>query len=77
MITVSKGILKNKMLEYFRNAEKNGEEIIVTDRHRPVLRITPIKQQTSLRQVFAHYQQKATFNTPVTEPETGDWGDLA
>ena len=77
MITVSKGILKNKMLEYFRNAEKNGEEIIVTDWHRPVLRITPIKQRVSLRQVFASYQQKAVFNAPITEPETGEWGDLA
>jgi antitoxin (DNA-binding transcriptional repressor) of toxin-antitoxin stability system len=77
MITVSKGILKNKMLEYFRTAEKNGEEIIVTDRHKPVLRITPIKQRKSLRQVFSSYQQRARFMAPVTEPETGDWGDLA
>jgi antitoxin (DNA-binding transcriptional repressor) of toxin-antitoxin stability system len=77
MITVSKGVLKDKMLEYFRNAEKNGDEIIVTDRHKPVLRITPIKQQVSLRQVFAPYQQKARFTSPVTEPETVEWGDLA
>jgi antitoxin (DNA-binding transcriptional repressor) of toxin-antitoxin stability system len=77
MITVSKGILKNKMLEYFRTAEKNGEEIIVTDRHKPVLRITPIKRNKSLRQVFLPYQEKARFDTPVTEPETGEWGNCA
>jgi len=77
MVTVSKGVLKNKMLAYFRNAEKDGEEIIVTDRHKPVLRITPIKQRNSLRQVFAPYQRKARFHSPVTESEAGEWGDLA
>jgi antitoxin (DNA-binding transcriptional repressor) of toxin-antitoxin stability system len=77
MITVSKGVLKNKMLEIFRNAENSGEEIIVTDRHKPVLRITPIKQRKSLRQIFKPYQQKATFHTPATAPETMEWGELS
>jgi prevent-host-death family protein len=77
MIIVSKGILKNKMLEYFRNVERTGEEIVVTDHRKPVLRVVPIKMRRSLKAVFAKYQGKAKYMRPVTEPETKEWGDLA
>jgi antitoxin (DNA-binding transcriptional repressor) of toxin-antitoxin stability system len=75
MATVSKGLLKNRMLEYFRTVERTGEELIVTDHRKPVLRVTPFKQRHSLRESFNAYQGKARFRKPVTEPETGEWGE--
>lgn len=39
MITVSKGVLKAKMLAYFRQVEETGETLVVTDHRKPVLRI--------------------------------------
>lgn len=45
MNTVSKGKLKAKMLEYFREVESSGEPLIVTDRGRKVLEIRPIESQ--------------------------------
>ena len=39
---VSKGVLKAKMLEYFRRVDETGEELIVTNNNVPTLKITPI-----------------------------------
>ena len=77
MITLSKSVLKSKMLEYFRNAEKTGEEIVVTDHRKPVLRIIPIRGGKSYREIFAPFQGKARYMSSVTEPETAEWGESA
>lgn len=74
MATVSKGILKSRMLQYFRTIEQTGEDLIVTDNRKPVLRVTPFKPKRSLKGVFDSYQGKAKFRKPVTEPETAEWG---
>jgi prevent-host-death family protein len=75
MITVSKASLKNKMLEYFRNVERTGEELVVTDHRKPVLKVVPIKKRNTLKSAFAHYQGKAKYSAPMTEPETEEWGE--
>jgi prevent-host-death family protein len=41
-MVVSKGKLKAKMLEYFREVERTGEPLIVTDHGREVLEIRPV-----------------------------------
>lgn len=38
---VSKGEFKAKALEYFREVERTGEPLIVTDHGRPVVEIRP------------------------------------
>lgn len=43
MKTVSKSELKAKALEYFRDVERTGEELVLTDRGRPVLKIVPYR----------------------------------
>jgi len=43
MQTVSKSRLKAKALEYFRQIERTGRELVVTDRGRPVLKIVPYR----------------------------------
>jgi prevent-host-death family protein len=53
MPAVSKNVLKAKMLEYFRQVEDTGEELVVTDRGRPVLRVVPIRTFESPDAVFA------------------------
>jgi hypothetical protein len=43
MKTVSKGVLKAKMLEYFREVEQTGEELVVTEYNLPVLKIVRLR----------------------------------
>lgn len=42
--TVSKSKLKARALHYFREVERTGQEIIITDRGRPVLKIVPYRE---------------------------------
>lgn len=65
---VSKGILKAKMLEYFRNVEKNGEELIVTDNKKPVLKVVPYKKKTPPDDLFADLRGKMKVNGDINEP---------
>lgn len=39
--TVSKSRFKPRALEYFRQVEETRQELIITDRSKPVLKITP------------------------------------
>jgi antitoxin (DNA-binding transcriptional repressor) of toxin-antitoxin stability system len=41
-MVVTKGKLKARMLEYFREVERTGEPLIVTDRGREVLEVRPL-----------------------------------
>jgi prevent-host-death family protein len=41
--SVSKSRFKPKALEYFRRVEETGEEIVITDKGRPVLKIVPYR----------------------------------
>ncbi len=42
--TVSKSQFKPKALEFFREIEKTGKPLIITDRGKPVLKIVPIQR---------------------------------
>ena len=48
MPSISKSKLKANMLRIFRHIENTGEEMIVTDHNRPVLRIQPIAQKQTV-----------------------------
>lgn len=43
---VKKSALKPKVFEYLRLVEERGEPLIVTDRGRPVVTISPISHQS-------------------------------
>ena len=45
MLTISKSKLKTHVLQIFRQIEQTGEEVIVTDNNRPVLRIQPFTRK--------------------------------
>ncbi len=71
MITVSKGVLKAKMLEYFREVEKTKETLIVTDHHKPVLKITPFFTSKLPTEVFN--QGKVTYYEDINTPTISEW----
>lgn len=41
---VSKSRFKPRALEYFREVEKTGSELVITDRGKPVLKIVPYSE---------------------------------
>ena len=72
----SKSRLKAHMLEIFRELEATGEEAVVTDHGRPVLRIVPVRQGRSVDQVFANYRHGLHFTEDPNAPTTDEWGEL-
>ena len=52
-MVISKGKLKAKMLEYFREVERTGEPLIVTDYGRKVLEVRPVAQTGSKAEIMA------------------------
>lgn len=69
MLTVSKGVLKARMLEYFRHVEQTGEELIVTNNNIPTLKIIPIKKKKRVEDVFRDLRGKVHIDDSVMEPE--------
>ncbi len=69
--TVSKGKLKAKMLQYFREVEASGEPLIVTDHGKEVLVIRPVgqvEQTTGLEMIL----QVPVFIPPRKETAPSD-----
>ena len=68
MDTVSKSHLKAHMLRIFREIERSGEEIIVTDNSRPVLKIVPFKSTQSVDTLFETVRGQVIYNGNLNGP---------
>lgn len=76
MATVSKSVLKAKMLGYLRKVEKSGEELIITDNRKPVLKIVPLQQSKSFEDVFDDVTGKIKYQGALETSTEAEWGDL-
>lgn len=73
--TVSKSRFKAHALELFRQVERTGGEIIITDRGRPVLKIVPYAAEparllSELRETVVRYDE------PEEPVASDDWEAL-
>ena len=73
---ISKSKLKAKMLEIFRQLESSGNELIVTDHGKPVLKIIPIKQKAAVAAVFGDLQDQVTYLEDINTPSLQEWEDV-
>ncbi len=74
--TISKSKLKARMLEIFRQIEESGDELIVTDHGRPVLKIIPIKKRATVEEVFGDLQGKVQYFEDINTPTLSEWDDV-
>lgn len=74
--TISKSKLKANMLKIFREIESNNEELTVTDRGVPVLKIVPIKKKQSIDEVFGPYQGQIIFYEDPDTPTIDEWEEV-
>jgi len=73
MATVSKSVLKGKMLEYLRQVEETGDELVVTDNGRPVVKVVPIRTRSSAAELFADVRGRVVYHEDVLAPTTDEW----
>jgi antitoxin (DNA-binding transcriptional repressor) of toxin-antitoxin stability system len=71
--TISKGRLKARMLEVFREIERKGEKLIVTDNGRPVLLIEPIGAKRHVDELFADLRGKVEYAEDINAPSSDEW----
>jgi prevent-host-death family protein len=69
---ISKSKFKPKALEYFREVERSGKSLIISDRGKPVLKIIPYSLNTistlnSLRESVVKYEE------PLEPLDSGNW----
>jgi prevent-host-death family protein len=73
MITVSKSALKAKMLEYFRQVEETGEDLVVTDNGRPVAKVVAIRARTSAAEAFGDVRGHVVYHDDLLAPTIDEW----
>ena len=73
---VSKSKLKAKLLEYLRLAQSNGEEIVITDRGKPVLKISQYTTSPTTEELFGVMRGKVTYFEDLTTPTWEEWGEI-
>ncbi len=73
---ISKSKFKQRALEYFREVERSGKELIITDRGKPVIKIVPYSEDSdkgmeALRGTVVKYDQ------PTEPVGLEDWESLS
>jgi antitoxin (DNA-binding transcriptional repressor) of toxin-antitoxin stability system len=74
--TISKSKLRAKMFDVFRELEASGEELIVTDHGKPVLKIFPIKDKTTVEELFGDLQGLVSYFEDVDTPTLPEWEEI-
>ena len=76
MKTIAKSEFKPKAFEYFRIVESTGEEILITDHGRPVLKI--VKYSDSDNDILESMKGTVTYYDEPKEPvAVEDWETLS
>lgn len=70
---ISKENLNARMMEIFREVEESGQELIVTDHGRPVLKIVPIKQKATVDEVFGPTYGQVIYHEDINTPTIDEW----
>lgn len=74
--TISKGKLKARMLEVFREVEESGQELIVTDNGKPVLKIVPYEQKGTVDEIFGDLYGKLVIYADIDTPTIDEWDNV-
>ena len=73
--TISKSQFKPHALEYFRKIEKTGQELIITDRGKPVLKIIPFHQDPE-QSLMELRDSVLSYEDPTEPVGLEDWESL-
>ncbi len=74
--TISKTRFKARALEHFREVERSGRELVITDRGRPVVKLVPFKAEPG-RALLALRESVLRYDAPTDPVGEEDWEALA
>jgi len=73
---ISKSKFKQRALEYFREVERTGKELIITDRGKPVIKIVPYPEDSD-KGMEALRGTVVKYNQPTEPVGLEDWESLS
>lgn len=76
MKTVDKSQLKANLLEFLQLVELEGEEILVMDGTKPVVRICQYEKALSTEELFKDMRGKVKYFEDLTTPTTEEWPEV-
>lgn len=73
--TVSKSRFKPRALKYFREIQENGQDLIITDHGKPVLKISPFQEKP--QSVLEELRNSVLrYDDPLDPVAEDDWDVL-
>jgi len=75
MDSISISDLYLQMFEIFHQLEVSGNELIVTDQEKSILKIIPLKPKYSVNEIFAGLQGQVTYLEDINTPSLPEWGE--
>ena len=75
MHILSKSVFKVKMLEYLRQVEQTGEEIVLTNHGEPSVRIVPYQPLYDVDKVVGDLRGKSSGLDVALETTTEEWNE--
>lgn len=73
---ISKSRFKARALEYFREVERSGRELVITDRGRPVVKLVPYRAEPG-RVLLALRESVLRYEDPTEPVGEEEWEALA
>ena len=76
--TLSKDELQARMYEVFRELEATGDELLITEDGRPVLKVVPIqlRPKRSVQEVFGGVQGQMVYFEDINTPTIDEWSEV-
>ena len=75
-MNISKSKLKSKLLEILRLVESDNQEIIVTDRGRPVAKISKFSEVPPTEELFKDLRGRIKYLEDPTASTTEEWSEI-
>ncbi|HEX9734473.1 MAG TPA: type II toxin-antitoxin system Phd/YefM family antitoxin [Thermoanaerobaculia bacterium] len=76
MQTVSKTQFKAQVLQYFQQVERTGQEVVITDRGRPVVRMVPFESPDPEAALKSLRGTVVRYDDPTEPVGVEDWNVL-
>jgi antitoxin (DNA-binding transcriptional repressor) of toxin-antitoxin stability system len=76
MKTIDKSQLTAQLLEFLQIVELEGEEIIVMDGTKPVVKISQYEKTLSTEELFKDMRGKVKYFEDLTAPTTEEWQEV-
>jgi len=74
--TVSKSHFKARAHKYFREVERTGEEVVITDRGKPVLKLTQYAEKIPTEVLRQLCDSVLSYEGPTEPVGVDDWENL-